>query len=419
MNRILEPSYALVPAALALLLAGCSSSSTSPNQPLPPHAVDSLAVSPTSATVAAGNTQHFTATAYDSAGALVSGAALLWTSRNPAVFTVDDLGRATGEAPGTAFLIVSSGSATDSASVTVTPATPGWIPQTSGVTGTSLNAITFFAGGIDGWAVGDAGRIVHTGDGGSTWDPELSGTSVPLNGVWFTSRTNGWAVGGSGNVLATQDGGESWQRVFNVNTSSKLNAVCFAGADSGWIVGAGGLILRTTNSGASWSRVNPTTSALNGVSFAGPLDGWAVGDNGIILGTHDGGKIWFTVLPAQTASTLRSIWRVSEPRANAVGAAGVTPRTNAAPDTTRWELDNAGASYDLDGVFFPNANLGFAVGSNGNGVVLRSDDGGVIWEPQIAGTGNRLHAVFFASPQRGWAVGDNGTILHAVTGGLP
>lgn len=48
----------------------------------------------------------------------------------------------------------------------------------------------------DGWAVGDAGTILHTGDGGTTWEAQSSGTFYSLRRVAFRDSLTGWIAGG-------------------------------------------------------------------------------------------------------------------------------------------------------------------------------------------------------------------------------
>jgi photosystem II stability/assembly factor-like uncharacterized protein len=145
-----------------------------------------------------------------------------------------------------------------------------------------------------------------------------------------------------------------------------------------------------------------------------------VGDGGVILGTHDRGLSWYTVQPSITALSLRAVSRRSATLAWASGQNGVTARTVTLPDTA-WTLGNAGASYTLDGLYYPSDLIGYAVGYNsgGVGVVLRTDDGGMSWQDQNVGTQFRLKDVFFTDPQNGWAVGRNGVVMHTSTGGLP
>jgi len=79
----------------------------------------------------------------------------------------------------------------------------------------------------DCWAVGESEsdspqpgvRIVHTADGGKTWDVQmyLSDPNYSLMDVGFVNATEGWAVGGylsarnfSGEFFHTSDGGQHW-----------------------------------------------------------------------------------------------------------------------------------------------------------------------------------------------------------------
>jgi hypothetical protein len=73
-----------------------------------------------------------------------------------------------------------------------------------------------FRDGQRGWAVGDAGAIATTADGGTHWQvqqparagyPALFAVHVAPNGL------HGWAVGEKGTVLRTNDGGDSWYPV--------------------------------------------------------------------------------------------------------------------------------------------------------------------------------------------------------------
>jgi photosystem II stability/assembly factor-like uncharacterized protein len=82
-----------------------------------------------------------------------------------------------------------------------------------------------------------------------------------------------------------------------------------------------------------------------------------------------------------------------------------------------WALGNAGSLYQLEGVCLADTRVGFAVGWNGAGAVLRTSDGGETWAPQAVSSQYRLRGVFFLDARRGWAVGDNGTIRHTGSGG--
>src|SRR5262249_43263048 len=62
------------------------------------------------------------------------------------------------------------------------------------------------------WAAGRPGSVLmHSGDGGKTWDMQLTGQPLPINGLFFHDERTGWAVGELGTILATSDGGRTWK----------------------------------------------------------------------------------------------------------------------------------------------------------------------------------------------------------------
>jgi len=108
-----------------------------------------------------------------------------------------------------------------------------------------------FATPQSGWAVGDSGTILHTEDGGKSWNPQVSNARDTLGSVAFATPQSGWAVGGSGTILHTEDGGKSWNPQVS-NTRDNLYSVAFATPQSGWAVGDSGTILHTEDGGKSW-----------------------------------------------------------------------------------------------------------------------------------------------------------------------
>jgi photosystem II stability/assembly factor-like uncharacterized protein len=139
-----------------------------------------------------------------------------------------------------------------------------WNQQTSG-TPNDLGAVTF-VDAMNGWTVGDEGTILHTGNGGTTWSLQNSGVTHELPDATFLDLIKGWAVSSDGTILNTVDGGASWSAQ-NGGTAPGLNRVTFVDAKNGWAVGRS-TILHTSDGGATWSTQEiPTKGALNGVSF--------------------------------------------------------------------------------------------------------------------------------------------------------
>ncbi len=408
-------------AALAALIiaahgmaAGCGAPSSV--TPVPAVPLSSLVITPGVDTVLAGQQRVFVAEARDTDSVVVANPVVAWTSSNTNVFTVNSTGRVTGVGEGVAALLASSGGQADTALVAVY-VQPGWYVQPSGTTN-NLNGVYFQANGFNGVAVGDAGTIVRTSNAGASWAAQPSNTAFNLNDVWFTTTNTGFAVGHGGTIMRSNNGGSTWTRLLSVPASENLYGVCFADASRGWAVGANGTIVRTADGGNTWTRSNPTAQLLRSVSFSDSLNGWAVGDGGVILGTHDAGRSWYIVQPSITALSLRAVWRRSLTSAWAGGSQGANPVTLATPDSLQWSLGTFGASNDIQGLQMVTDLVGYAVGNNGTGLVLKTLDGGATWDPQIANTSQFLRDVWFIDPLRGWSVGSGGRILHTARGGI-
>lgn len=413
------PRLAALAVLCAFALPGCDGSPTGPALVLPPlsRVVISLAADTTIThdTLTVGAVVAFTATLRDTGNAIVNAPAT-WFSTDPEVFSVTRSGGVvTARGEGAAWLIAAAADKADSVAILVLPVARGWLQQTSNSSG-RLNGVFVRPDGRFACVVGDAGEVLTTADAGGLWTRRTSNTGFNLNGVWFTTASTGWAVGNSGTIRRTTNGGVNWSLVVS-NAGENLRDVFFTHPDTGWVVGTAGAILRTVNGGTTWQKQNPTALSLHSVAFSEPRYGWAVGDNGTILGTVDRGISWTVVSPSVTSQPLRAVWARGRFLNWAVGAQGATPRTVNNAGVAEWQLLTTGAANDLNGLCFVSDLTGYAAGTNGTGIVLRTDDGGQNWSPQTVPNGTPLNAVFFVDGLRGWAVGDNGRILHTASAG--
>lgn len=259
----------------------------------------------------------------------------------------------------------------------------------------------------NGWAVGKAGFVVRTTDGGRTWVRKVDGIQVPdaatargliaFNTVRFVDEIRGiiagWgltdeAIGSFGGmplyrpelfVLATDDGGETWNPASIVGGSSGSNdwrdstayasTACFAGDGLGVIAGRPSLLTR--DGGRSWVNIADRIAM-------DPAWGAACGDDGTlwlsdstrVLRSDDRGETW-----TQLAGDLL--------------------------------LPNCCAAW-LD---FPDDERGWRAGED----LLRTIDGGRTWSgvdaaiPDGFGTG----VVRFATPEDGlWTSTGVGGVTH-------
>jgi hypothetical protein len=62
------------------------------------------------------------------------------------------------------------------------------------------------------WVAGTPGtRVLHSADGGRSWDAADTGQPLAIRSLAFADERHGWAVGDLGTILATSDGGRTWK----------------------------------------------------------------------------------------------------------------------------------------------------------------------------------------------------------------
>ena len=176
-----------------------------------------------------------------------------------------------------------------------------WFWRTPQPAGNFLSGVSSV--GFELWTVGDGGAILHSVDDGATWQPQLSGTTQSLNDVTFLDALQGWAVGGNDSsglgeiprshvILHTADGGLTWQSQHAPGTSD-LKAVAFVDALNGWAAGDNGLVVRTRDGGATWQAVSTgSRDWFTCLRFTDAEHGWVGGSEGAVLRTSDGGQHW-------------------------------------------------------------------------------------------------------------------------------
>lgn len=224
-------------------------------------------------------------------------------------------------------------------------------------------------------------RIYLSKDGGSTWREsklidagELKGLTPDFLSVRFTGKRKGWIVGSVSNrrdevvdslVLHTTDGGETWQRV-KVPAKVELYHLDFTNDERGWLVGDKGTILYTEDEGQTWAKqATGTTVSIYNVDFRNSKDGAAVGGEGVVLRTEDGGATWRRVVTNVTRTLLRVSF-ADDKNAWAVGAGGTILRTDDKGKT--WIRQESGSPDSLYGLYVDKRG-GWAVGRKG--IVIR------------------------------------------------
>ena len=159
----------------------------------------------------------------------------------------------------------------------------------------------YFINKDEGWFVGTPSAveevsIVHTTDGGETFDIQTNPTDpdIKLNGVCFADNQHGLAVGNAGTILSTSDGGQNWEiRTYNYTL---WFSVYLSQSGKAWAVGHNGSIAYSTDWGYTWTaQESGVTCVLWEVFFINDNEGWIVGGGvgqpGVILHTTTGGVV--------------------------------------------------------------------------------------------------------------------------------
>ena len=300
-----------------------------------------------------------------------------------------------------------------------------WAWQNPLPQGNPLNG-GWFADADNGWFVGNDGTIMHTPDGGVSWDGQTSPTTFHLTSVCFPDALHGWAVGNYHSdlrwtylpkaIITTSNGGKTWRTQetgisgIQNQMNTTLNCVRFADAEHGWAVGVywhdmayHALILATSDGGGHWVQQGPKSIGLElkAISCTDAMHAWAVGVNGTssnVLVTDNGGATW-TVQDSGCALGLYDVQFLDTQIGWAVGAAGKTARTVDGGAT--WTASDAGTIETLQDVAFSDATHGIACGAN---KAFRTVDGGATWTSQTPLPAGAARAGARARGARVWLV---------------
>jgi photosystem II stability/assembly factor-like uncharacterized protein len=143
---------------------------------------------------------------------------------------------------------------------------------------------------------GDKGEILHSSDGGVTWDIKLtlSGSNTGMAGVAFADATHGWAIRDDGRIYQTITGGASWNQIDNLSFegNESLEAVAAIDATHVVVVSDYGRAWYLNTAGTAFVQSTGTGSAnaFNDVTFNSAGLGYAVGEQGQAYKSTNGGQ---------------------------------------------------------------------------------------------------------------------------------
>jgi photosystem II stability/assembly factor-like uncharacterized protein len=211
--------------------------------------------------------------------------------------------------------------------------------------------------------VGSPGCVIRTQDGGQTWEdctPAVPSLKT-LFSIDFADPLNGVAVGDAGEIVVTHDGGDSWTRVSGLSTKH-LGDICFGDDMSGLVAGDDGTVLHFDLSADSWAiQYSGTSQDLYGLFCLNSDTAWTVGWNGLVLRTYNGGTNWTQV--AMTGNDYGDVWFADALNGFLTGLNGVEYTTSNGGQTMTRMAGNR--HVDLRSCCFQSLAEGWGCGPSG------------------------------------------------------
>jgi photosystem II stability/assembly factor-like uncharacterized protein len=253
-------------------------------------------------------------------------------------------------------------------------------------------------------AVGERGRIMISDDDGVNWRQVPSPTSVTLTAVVFATPLSGWALGQMGVVLHTGDGGLTWVRQLD---GMEANRATMAEAQAD--------VAKAGNNDTTSAIMQNAQALLGGgpsVPFLAllpltPAHLLLAGGFGLALESQDGGAHWVSVAGEMANPNGLHIYGLVRDKNStfAVGEQGLALKgTNAMPDKP--------VPTPFPGTFFgavvtPAHSLVFY---GLQGTILRSTDSAATWQQPPSGVADAIDA--------GLVLRDGDILLGDVAGAL-
>jgi photosystem II stability/assembly factor-like uncharacterized protein len=303
---------------------------------------------------------------------------------------------------------------------TLLKSTDGGTSWSGVVTGVQqdLRFVRLIGGKADSFVIGGGCVLRRSDDGGKTFTrlPFTGrdvGCSPHVSAVAFPSDSLGYLALGDGNFLSTADGGRTYSRRTAVpgglvnDLRCSTETTCFA-------VTAGGTIQRTTDGGVSWVQVLTPGPTLRSIAVASPNVMYAAGDALVLEKSTDGGATWsskpVTGVPGGDFAAVRCAGTETCLFATRFGDKLV--RTADGGDTFTAIVSANDPVFALD---FASATRAVAVG--GTGSAETSDDAGVNWTAVGSRIDGPFHVLRAASAAVAYAGGENGVLARTDNGG--
>ena len=276
------------------------------------------------------------------------------------------------------------------------------LPAISG----SLNHVFALPDGKNVWAVGNGGLIVHSADGGKTWEQQRNiqlGTRESAGDAPATKTPVPNAAPKSEAEPMPERPAEK-RRPDAQKKSLLFDLVPSAHA------GEPPTTKEVANAPYQRQAPTPRNAARKGAANV-PAQNQSPLQNQDYLPRPSGtAESIRDNTPTESADQTKILNKSAD--GPATGTNAVSEPTSAPPSST---TPTVVTTIDLKAINFSDAIHGWVVGHHGT--ILATDDGGKTWVAQISGTTAALRSVHFSDDSHGWAVGNQGAIVATADGG--
>ncbi len=264
--------------------------------------------------------------------------------------------------------------------------------------------------------------------GRGIWEPVSYTEDLELTDVFFVTADMGWVSGAAGTMLHTKDGGKTWEAQLGGDPAAadpEIERLRFFDERHGWAIKEKKLL--ATTDGESWEEIAPVPLRMGDFVFVSATDGFAAAgqtqylhEPHNVFRTRDGGRTWepgptcevkavVDGLTKQVGCYLvrfhfpsRSVgYAIAE--ATCPGSCGppIIAKTEDGGETWRFFVGPGDVKVAaLTDLFFTGERTGWVTTSEKK--LYSTTDGGATWRGVVATPGDQLR---FADPETGWSFG--------------
>ena len=294
-----------------------------------------------------------------------------------------------------------------------------------------LNAVCF-TDSVTGWIAGDSGVILHTSDGGISWQIQQSGTQNDIVEIFFLDENRGWASSYNFSelpygtlILKTTDGGNTWTGAPYPQENIFITSILYFDEMNGWMGGKPHALVKTTDGGITWQQAAVDTSLLAffpvlNVNFYNNSIGYASGGMfdiaGVVWRTKNGGDTWTAIDPVYApADEVHQIHIFDS--LHVMGAGGDpdfgygVAMMHSFDGGVTWDYRELGIQGYASDLAFRNEKEAWAPIGPGRKFVY-SLDSGETWIPVATPDSTEIYYLTFPDSLHGYAVGSKGSVLR-------